>query len=560
VSTTKRIRAGALRAIAPTLLLVAAVHCGSADESAIEGGMGDDGYYPVPGANTGMGGSSAMGGSGTGGTLPPEVEIEAGFEAPVLTGKYMWSANPESNRVAVVDAETLRVRTLEAGFAPTYLSAVPTDPSTDETAAIVLNVRGENATLFHLTGGEPEDPLTFPTHPRANSWAISESGKWAVAWSDARAFEIVDPTDSFQNLTLILVAPESGEPRAMRRVAGYRPSSVSFDAAEENLIVVSEHGLTVIDLTDEANPQERDLVALSDDDSDPAARDVVVTADGETALVRVEGSNVIDFVNVGSGEISPVALAGAVTDLDVSQDGTLAVAVMRDRGEAALLPVPLAATDPTTIDTVTLGGLFGSVSLAPDASTGVLYTNAIPVNDVLTLQLTGDDALTTRVEDLRAPVRGVWVAPDAEHAVALLDPPAGSVKAGAFGVVSTRARRAPLIEGTDAPAMEVALGPAGTNIALITIRDDLKQVYGVHVVELSTLQEDFLPLTSPPLSAGIIPALNKGFVAQEHPEGRITFIEFPENVTDGSAPTPTSTTLTGFELAARVVYPTGSGK
>jgi len=552
----------ALELCAPAVLLVAVLRCGASDDDS--GGKGWDDQRSGDGGRSNdvaTGGSTATGGTTATGGLPPEVEIEAGFEAPVLTGKYMWSPNPESNRVAVVDAETLQVQTLEAGFAPTYLSAVPTDPDSTETAAIVLNVRGENATLFRLSDGEPEDPLTFPTHSRANSWAISESGKWAVAWSDAREFDIVDPVEGFQDLTLILIAPDDGEPRAMRRVAGYRPSSVSFDDKEENLIVVSEHGLTVIDLTDESNPVERDLVEVTPDgEGDPAQRDVVVAPDGKTALVRNEESNVVDFVTVATGQIRSISLDGPITDLDVSQDGSLAVAVMRDEGEAAVLHLPDAATDPDAIDVVSVSGTFGSVSLAADASVGVLYTNAIPNPEVVIVQLAGDDALTTRVEDLRAPVRGVWVAPDAGHAVALLDPPPGSVKVGAFSILSTRARRAPLLVGTDAPAMEVALGPAGTNNALVTVRDDTTGFYGVHVVALSTLQEDFLPLASPPLSAGIIPELNKGFVAQQHPEGRITFIDFPESVTDGTASTPTSTTLTGFELATRVVYPTGSGK
>ncbi len=553
------IRAGLVVAWASPLLL-GVLACGGDDsDGALSGASLGGAYYGTGGASyIGSGGTPGYGGTGTGG-LPPEVEIEAGFEAPILTGKYMWSANPDSNRVAVVDAETLRVRTLEAGFAPTYLAAVPTDPDSADSAAIVLNVRGENATLFRLVAGEPRDPLTFPTHPRANSWTISASGKWAVAWSDSRVFDIVDPVEGFQDLTLILLAPEDGEPRALRRVAGYRPSNVSFDAAEENLIVVSEHGLTVIDLTDEGNPRELDLVEVAvSGEGDPALRDVVVTADGKTALVRNEGSDVIDFVDIDSGEIVPVTLSGPVTDLDLSPDGSVAVAVIRDRSEAAVLEVPLAATDPSAIQTVVLTGLFGSVSLAEDASVGVLYTNATPNPEVVTVQLSGEEALTSRTEDLRAPVRGVWVAPNAEHAVALLDPPAGSVKAGAFSIVPTRAPRAALLVGTEAPAMEVALGPESTNTALITVRDVATQTYGVHVVQLSTLQEDYLPLSSPPLSAGIIPSLNKGFVAQEHPEGRITFIEFPASVTDGTAPTPTSTTLTGFELAARVVYPTGS--
>lgn len=535
----------------PLGLLTALVHCGGDDDSISGDDRSGSGAY---GNASGVGGTPGTGGAGTGGT-PAEQEIEGGFEAPVLTGKYMWSANPESGRVAVVDAATLRVQTLDAGSGPTYLAAVPT-AAEDDSAAIVLNVQSENATLLRLRGGEALDPLTFPTHRSANAWAIAPSGKWAVAWSDESALDKPDPMQSLQDLTLILVAPTTGEPRALRRVAGYRPKSVAFDALEENLIVVSEHGLTVIDLTNEAKPEERDLVDVTTDvTSDPTARDVSVTADGETALVRTEGSGVIDFVTVDTGAIDSVTLGSAVTDLDLAADGTFAVAVMRAIGQAAILEVPAAATDPAAIEVVDLGGAYGSVSLAADGSVGVFYTNGVPTPSVVTLSLAPETYLATRFEDVRAPVRAVFLAPDAAHAVALLDPPAESEKPGAFSVVTTIGRRAPLTQGSDAPAMAVALGAAEANHALVTVRDDTAGVYGVHVVALDTLQEDYLPLASPPLATGIIPSLHKGYVAQQHAAGRITFIDLPASLTDGTAATPTARTLTGFELAARVIYP-----
>ena len=52
------------------------------------------------------------------------------------------------------------------------------------------------------------------------------------------------------------------------------------------------------------------------------------------------------------------------------------------------------------------------------------------------------------------------------------------------------------------------------------------------------------PLASPPIAAGIAVAAARGYVAQQHPEGRITFI----TLDSGEA-----RTLTGYELGARVV-------
>lgn len=538
---------------------LAAMGFGCSASTADDDDGGDQRIHP---AADGYGGTSAAsGGSGTGGvaTLPPEQEIEGSFEAPVVTGKYLWSANPTSGRVALVDAETLRVTTVESGFGPRYLSPVPTEDP-DAVEALVLNVLGEDATLLTLIDGTLADPVRFPTHADANAIAISPSGAWAVVWSDWRRATVLDPMDSFQDLTLLLLRPENGEPRSVRRVTGYRPSSVTFDADERRVIVVSEHGITAIDLGDENDPRVLDLIEVAPGGlADAAARDVVVTPDGALAIVRHETSPVLGFVDLESGTITDVELAGPVTDLDLDADGTRAVAVMRDAGQVAVLELPEAITDPGAIATAALPGTLGSVSLAPDGSVGVLYTNATPSSVVATLNLRDDDSfLTLRTEDLRAPVRGVIVAPDAAHAVALLDPPTGSVKAGAFSVIPTAAARVPKMVGTDAPAMAVALAPAPTDVVLVTVRDDARRVYGVHVVALPSLQEDFISLASPPLAAGIIPELGKGYVAQEHAEGRITFIEVPADLTSGTAATPTARTLTGFELAAKVTYPSGN--
>jgi hypothetical protein len=58
------------------------------------------------------------------------------------------------------------------------------------------------------------------------------------------------------------------------------------------------------------------------------------------------------------------------------------------------------------------------------------------------------------------------------------------------------------------------------------------------------LMVDRFPLASPPIAAGVIPSANRAFVAQLHPEGRLTFFDLDTGV---------ARTLTGFELSSRVV-------
>jgi len=46
-----------------------------------------------------------------------------------------------------------------------------------------------------------------------------------------------------------------------------------------------------------------------------------------------------------------------------------------------------------------------------------------------------------------------------------------------------------------------------------------------------------------PQASGLVPEANQAFVAQQHPEGRITFIDLDTNAQH---------TLTGFELSTKV--------
>jgi hypothetical protein len=117
------------------------------------------------------------------------------------------------------------------------------------------------------------------------------------------------------------------------------------------------------------------------------------------------------------------------------------------------------------------------------------------------------------------------------------------VLAAAFSVVPLDGTRAGRIQETTAVPQAVALAPDSSQ-ALITVRDETMGIYGVYVVGLPSLQVTPLGLGSPPIATGVVAAAGRGYVAQRHPEGRITFIPFPSGAPQ---------TLTGFDLGARVV-------
>ncbi|HXN30749.1 MAG TPA: hypothetical protein VN894_02765, partial [Polyangiaceae bacterium] len=178
---------------------------GGSDNSPASAGFGGPGGG---GGATGSGSNddaaAAFGGASPA-ALPAEMKTETDYQSPVATGKIVWTANPTSGRVAYVDATSFVVQTVQAGDGPTYLAAVPSsDPMSTSEAAIVINVRSQNATLLRSDGaGGPPSATTFPSTADANSWAISSSGRWAIAWTDATRIMNADPTQGFQDLAVL---------------------------------------------------------------------------------------------------------------------------------------------------------------------------------------------------------------------------------------------------------------------------------------------------------------------------------------------------------------------
>ncbi len=488
-------------------------------------------------APRGAGGVSGMDEDrGAAGTPPVEHESESTYRAPVSTGRFIWSANPDSGRVARVDATTLAVELYDAGFRPTAVAALPT---TEGEAAIVLNEGSLDATLLAVDVQGATTMSTFPVHAGATGWTISPDGSWAVAWTDAALVTSPDPLDGYQDVTLIHLASK----KATRLSVGFRPSRWFFSADGAHAYAVTEDGLSALALAGGVATLDG-LIALSAGGSTERP-DVTLTADGALALVRQNGRASVEVIELAGRTRTAVTLSGAVTDLDLAADGKSAVAAVRESAELVILPVPGIATDPDTFETLSVPGeLVGSVALSEDGRLAVAYTSAVK-SERMTLVDLEDATHPLRTVSLKAPLAAAFPSRDGSHVVTLMGAPVGSTKLGAFAVVPRDAERAPKIVGTEAPPSGVALAH-GASTDLITVEDVKRGRFGVYIAQSATLQVDYVELASRPLAAGLITTngVEIGYVAQEHSEGRITFIDLK---TGGVR------TLTGFELGARVV-------
>lgn len=516
----------------------------AADDASMESGAD---YAPnYPGADGGMTGKGGSAGASAevdaASELPPEKEVESAYEFPAATGRYVWVANPISGRVAYVDALTLEVKTTEAGNGPTWVSAVPSEGLD---TAIVMNVQSSDATLLRADAQGNIDAVNLAVAPGSNSWAIEAKGQWAIAWGDYRKGEAPPLALGYQDIAVLHLA--TGQESSTRLSVGYRPVAISFSADASRAYAVTQDGISVIDLSAPDGPIASRLVALSDDPlEDPGTRDVSVTPDGKLALVRRDGSAELTVVDLENDVRTAVTLSASVTDLDLSPDGTRAIAVVRDAQEAVVLRLPDATTDPSAVTTVKVDdAVIGSVAMAADAEVALLYSNAAQQNRITRLDYSVQP-LSAHTMKLHAPVLGVFVARDGTGAILLHDAEAldaGASVPGAFGVLRMAPELPARLQATLAPPTAVAIARDGQH-AVVAEKDDYKKIFGAWLVRMPTQQVDRYELASPPIAVGVLDDAKRAFIAQKHPEGRLTFVDLDS----GQA-----RTLTGFELGARVV-------
>jgi hypothetical protein len=332
---------------------------------------------------------------------------------------------------------------------------------------------------------------------------------------------------------------------------GYRPVKLQIDAGGSRVYAVTHDGISVIELG--ATPHLADDIsilsasdAISEESGEPVLEDVPITRDGRFAVVRFAGAPRLQVLDLQQRTSQVLTLPSEASDVDLAGDGERAVAVLRQSAQVAVFDPAVAITDPSQVVLRSFTGeTLGSVALPEQGDTALLFTNATDSDRLAILDLADAGSASPRVVSLKAPVQAVFPTPEGSYAVALLDTEAGSERAGAFSVVPVADALPPKIQGTDAPPYRVALAQTEKGLrGLVTTRDDAHGIYAAYLVRIPRLQVDRLDLSSPPIAVGVLPELGVGYVAQQHPEGRITFINLETGAPE---------TLTGFELADRVV-------
>lgn len=495
--------------------------------------------------------------------VPEEVEDELG--APVSSLRYVYVPMTEQDALARIDGATLEVRSLRVGEKPRVVAAAP-----DSDTAVVLDAINGVATIVRPTASADEKTV-LATLPNLNQILIDPTGRYAVAWFDlakavqeAGGLDAVDQIGSFQDVTVIALPP--GQPRAVDLTVGFRPRAVSFDTDGTRAFVVTEDGVSVIDLAlvTETGPAIVAPIAVTPDPfADPATVEVQVTPTGTWAVARETGVAALHLVGLPDAmtpsdsvpAIQTIELPAAPTDLDLAPDGARAYAVLRDASALAVITLPPSADEPVAVDLVDLGGApVGSLTLARGGHRGVLFTNATAEEQLTVIEL-DQPGHPHRTWPLQKSVRAVHLAPDGEtaivvHARAPGDPDDAATfdeyidRSHGYSVFDVSRGFAKLqITPVEAGALSFAPDAPRAYVALDG-GDQEGAVTSLQIIELDSGVVRPVGLRSPPDSVGVLPGAQVAFVSQRHPLGRISFLTIAGD---------DMRTITGFDLNSRII-------
>lgn len=501
--------------------------------------------------------------------LPPEVEMTVSFQLPQASEHYVYTVNPNAGTVAIIDATTQAIQTIKTGSQPTYLRTLE---GTDN--AIVLNTGSNKASVIRVREGKAQKS-DLPVNAGANAIAVAPDGKHAVVYYNASYKSAGKTPGSYQDVAVLTIADNADADAAVGMTVGFQPREVFFDDRSTRAFVVTDDGVSVLDFEqiEKDGPGIAKLVTFGGD-VDQKNSDVAITPDGAFALARTDEQSALHLVELASGKVRTLDLAEAfattntdddagvnaprvdVTDLDLMPTGREALAALRNQSAIARIALPEAFDDMQQVQIIRVEGeVIGSLSVAPDGRTALAYTTAAPELERMVI-VDLDQSSATRTVLLRKAVHAVAYTPDSSTAlITHLKEPGSPDEPGlspedqvdrSYGYSLLRLATGDVkLQRTATQLGPIAMIPDASYL-FILFRDDELMLKEVQRVALkSFLVDPIIPLENPPISMGVARASGAVFVNLEHPDGRMTFIDWEE-------PIEKLKTVTGFELNSRI--------
>jgi len=483
---------------------------------------------------------------------PPEAEKELALDlkAPQASPHYVYvAATARDSLVRISADESLEIRLIPVGGQPTTVATLRT-----EDVAMVIN-RGTQDFSIVRSSDQEDKVKTLDMLPHVNAIAVSPDGKYAIVYYNDALAGPYDPTGDFQ--TVAVVSMEEKEEKVSYVSTGFHTTALYFHQTSPVAYLVTDDGVSIIELDKVKDGDITPIVPVTEDPlEDPSLREVLVSEDGVFAVVRSLANpffNVVDLT--ADDKLVSVDVKGLPTDVDLIPSADKALLVLREEELAYVADLPgFFDPDPAKDDPLTeikiAGSQAGASVVTADGSRAVLYSTVGGSKAVGVLNL-GQDDYPLKSFPVQKSVVGVAVSEHGStavvfHEVEAYDPESADLnqtiaQANGFTLFSLDTGYRKLIQ-TDNPWSQFLFvsEPTGEDLkAYVLTPDPLNLDHSVESVSLGTFMASSLPLSSPPTSMVYVPNSRKVAVAQEHHNGRITFIDVDSGETYS---------VTGYEL------------
>jgi hypothetical protein len=507
------------------------------------------------------------------------------FLQPQTSNNFVFALSPTNNMVAIIDSSSLAIRSVNLPAEPLSLAVIP---GTD--AAVIVEHAGESVSFLSCsgTGCNLQSQRTARHYPGIT---VSGDGLWAILYTPDPQV----PDEGAEGIVAIVNVAQlaAGAPAPIiERATGRRDTNAFFrmvGGVAVDAVVIGEDAAAVINLASLTSQPLPQMVQLPSDYTSIDSRQAVASPDGAWALFRSFSSRNVGVFDVAGQQFTTLPMAGTPTDLELSQDGSAAVVVLRDTGLVTWFPLPGALTDSTQIQTTSdalpaddcpagSGGydagplreadagtdadggapadagtqltgcvaFAGQAALSNDGHLAVLFTNVRETMAFATLNLeTGTVSDFTGLEKW---VNSLGIGPDGHSVIVLHTPNANSTasdpyqqmvdKSQGFSLVDLNAGFAQL-NLTNAIPPQLFVFSSDSMHAAVTLTDG-SSTFGVDAIDLTSLVTSSLPLAAAPQFAGPFNGSTPVvWVSQDDPAGRVSFVNLD---------TQQVQTATGFAL------------
>jgi len=507
----------------------AAAGCAASDYGAESArGDDDDSYYGDDDAPSDGGDAEADDDS----EPPPEEENDFVSARPAGADHFVFVVNTQRDTVSKIHAETLAVSTLPTGARPIQVEA-----SADGRFAVTFNADSDDVSVVDVVADTVSD---VPVREDLDAISMAPDGAHVIAWYDAaRAEEDPDPTGvhSFNDVTVVDLEDLS----TVSFAVGFNPVEVEFTPDGQLAVLVSDGAISLIDLSVPTADMRAELVTISEDPLDPpAVEELEVTPDGRFAYGRVREVDALVAVDLETRDVMTIPAGEDPSDMDLTPDGDQVVVVSRGTQELLVFDSHDPLVEPRVVP-VPAEVTAGSVYLSPTGGAAVVYSTAVRQDRFGYWEIADD---TIDVYPLVKPVAAARVVPGGESVIFFhtLEDAEGAEPGPYSNQWSLSLVRLddflvePVILEDEAEAY-VDSDDGRYGVFLMAENRHLG------VIDYGHLLVDDVEVPSIPRHLGMLPVGGLAYVSQEHPLGRISFLD------PGALST---TTVTGFELNSEI--------